>query len=213
VEGFKLFQIEQSILCGAFRFAVPLGPRTTNLFYLFSSRRRISRVADFLPTSDEPRVSESCVHCHHSYRLLASWGTSDMFPVHTVMRVTSECAFMKNASGSLRLETAVAPPLEEDFSPIIRLPCEGRCTYTDTHRTAERAVIHAPSTTPHSHITFRYVSPYSVIKLHRHVWGTYKQKNKLLGLSPRTNYTYRTTAASRRTDCQLLRIKGATWSA
>jgi hypothetical protein len=36
--------------------------------------------------------------------------------------------------------------------------------------------------------------------------------NKLHGLSPRANYTDRTTAAWR-SDCQLLRIKGATWSA
>jgi hypothetical protein len=38
-------------------------------------------------------------------------------------------------------------------------------------------------------------------------------KNKLHGLSLRANYTDRATAASRRSDCQLLRIKGATWSA
>jgi hypothetical protein len=36
---------------------------------------------------------------------------------------------------------------------------------------------------------------------------------KLHGLSPRANYTDRATAACRRSDCQLLRIKGATWSA
>jgi hypothetical protein len=41
---------------------------------------------------------------------------------------------------------------------------------------------------------------------------TYK-KNKLHGLSPRANYTDRATAACRRSDCQLLRIEGATWSA
>jgi hypothetical protein len=40
-----------------------------------------------------------------------------------------------------------------------------------------------------------------------------KKTNKLHGLSPRANYTDRATAASRRSDCQLLRIKGATWSA
>jgi hypothetical protein len=40
-----------------------------------------------------------------------------------------------------------------------------------------------------------------------------KQKNKLHGLSPRANYTDRATAACRRSDCQLLRIKSATWSA
>jgi hypothetical protein len=37
--------------------------------------------------------------------------------------------------------------------------------------------------------------------------------NKLHGLSPRANYTDRATAACRRSDCQRLRIKGATWSA
>jgi hypothetical protein len=41
----------------------------------------------------------------------------------------------------------------------------------------------------------------------------YKNKNKPHGLSPRANYTDRATAASRRSGCQLLRIKGATWSA
>jgi hypothetical protein len=39
------------------------------------------------------------------------------------------------------------------------------------------------------------------------------KKNKLHGLSPRTNYTDRATAACRRNDCQLLRIEGATLSA
>jgi hypothetical protein len=36
---------------------------------------------------------------------------------------------------------------------------------------------------------------------------------KLHDLSPRANYTDRATAACRRSDCQLLRIEGATWSA
>jgi hypothetical protein len=40
-----------------------------------------------------------------------------------------------------------------------------------------------------------------------------KQTNKLHGLSPRANYTDRTTAACRRRDYQLLRKEGATWSA
>jgi hypothetical protein len=40
-----------------------------------------------------------------------------------------------------------------------------------------------------------------------------KLKTKLHGLSPRANYTDRATAACRRSDCQLLRIEGATWSA
>jgi hypothetical protein len=39
------------------------------------------------------------------------------------------------------------------------------------------------------------------------------QKKKLHGLSPRANYTDRATACCRRSDCQLLRIEGATWSA
>jgi hypothetical protein len=40
-----------------------------------------------------------------------------------------------------------------------------------------------------------------------------KKTNKPHGLSPRANYTDRATAACRRSDCHLLRIKGATWSA
>jgi hypothetical protein len=36
---------------------------------------------------------------------------------------------------------------------------------------------------------------------------------KLHGLSPQANYTDRATTACRRSDCQLLRIEGATWSA
>jgi hypothetical protein len=35
-----------------------------------------------------------------------------------------------------------------------------------------------------------------------------KKQNKLHGLSPRANYTDRATAACRRSDCQLVRIKG-----
>jgi hypothetical protein len=38
-------------------------------------------------------------------------------------------------------------------------------------------------------------------------------KIKLHGLSPRANYTDRATADCRRSDCQLLRLEGATWSA
>jgi hypothetical protein len=38
-------------------------------------------------------------------------------------------------------------------------------------------------------------------------------KTKLCGLSPRANSTDRATAAYRRSDCQLLLIEGATWSA
>jgi hypothetical protein len=38
-------------------------------------------------------------------------------------------------------------------------------------------------------------------------------KTKLHGLSPRAKYTDRATAACQRSECQLLRIEGATWSA
>jgi hypothetical protein len=41
---------------------------------------------------------------------------------------------------------------------------------------------------------------------------TTETKTKLHGLSPRANYTDRATTACRRSDCQLLRIEGATWS-
>jgi hypothetical protein len=40
-----------------------------------------------------------------------------------------------------------------------------------------------------------------------------KKKTKLHGLSLRANYTDRATAACRQSDCQLVRIEGATWSA
>jgi hypothetical protein len=39
------------------------------------------------------------------------------------------------------------------------------------------------------------------------------KKKQLHGLSPRANYTDRATAACRRSDCQLVRIEDATWSA
>jgi hypothetical protein len=38
-------------------------------------------------------------------------------------------------------------------------------------------------------------------------------EKKLHGPSPRANYTNRATAAYRRSDCQLLQIEGAMWSA
>jgi hypothetical protein len=40
-----------------------------------------------------------------------------------------------------------------------------------------------------------------------------KKTFKLHGLSPRANYIDRATATYRRSDCQLLRIEGAMWSA
>jgi hypothetical protein len=47
----------------------------------------------------------------------------------------------------------------------------------------------------------------------RFYWIHIHMTNKLHGLSPRANYTDRATAACQRSDCQLSRMKGATWSA
>jgi hypothetical protein len=43
-----------------------------------------------------------------------------------------------------------------------------------------------------------------------YIYNTNKQTNKLHGLSPRANYTDRATAACRQSNCQLLRLRGAT---
>jgi hypothetical protein len=43
--------------------------------------------------------------------------------------------------------------------------------------------------------------------------GSRGEQKKLHGLSLRVNYTDRETTACRRSDFQLLRIEGATWSA
>jgi hypothetical protein len=58
-------------------------------------------------------------------------------------------------------------------------------------------------------------SKYEIPHSQEHVTDTYlpPTQKKLHGLSPQANYTDRATAACRRSDCQLLRIKGATWSA
>jgi hypothetical protein len=65
-----------------------------------------------------------------------------------------------------------------------------------------------------------YTQTNMALSIIKETWCTYKiyrfemkKQNKLHGLSPRANYTDRATAACRRSDCQLLRIKGATWSA
>jgi hypothetical protein len=55
-----------------------------------------------------------------------------------------------------------------------------------------------------------FVSSCQVIGRIIQLWSTTK---KLHVLSPRANYTDRAIAACRRSDCQLLRIEGATWSA
>jgi hypothetical protein len=48
---------------------------------------------------------------------------------------------------------------------------------------------------------------------HRHILTITRGGKKLRGLSPRANYTDQATAACRWSDCQLLRLKGARWSA
>jgi hypothetical protein len=61
------------------------------------------------------------------------------------------------------------------------------------------------------HVSGRHIKTYSV---HNHDctrWSAWKKK--LHGLSPRANYTDRATSACRRSDCQLVRIEGATSSA
>jgi hypothetical protein len=51
------------------------------------------------------------------------------------------------------------------------------------------------------------------IKTNEELDNLIKTKLKLHGLSPRANYTDRVTAVCRQSDCQLLPIEGATWSA
>jgi hypothetical protein len=70
---------------------------------------------------------------------------------------------------------------------------------------------------------YRYVTPCSLVggtnvmisgqSVLQIIGNVAKKKTKLHGLSSRANYTDRATAACRRSDCQLLRIEGATWSA
>jgi hypothetical protein len=52
-----------------------------------------------------------------------------------------------------------------------------------------------------------------ILIYHRHKPTKKKTETKLHGPSPRANYTDRATAACRRSDYQLVRIEGATWSA
>jgi hypothetical protein len=79
----------------------------------------------------------------------------------------------------------------------------GRCGEENIlEPTGTRTVTHAAK-----HVASRYTDcafyPYKLKKT----------KTKLHGLSPRANYTDRATAACRRSQCQLLLIEGATWSA
>jgi hypothetical protein len=63
------------------------------------------------------------------------------------------------------------------------------------------------------HVRHTLYAEMSTVPLHFLKIGTLKLKTKLHGWSPRANYTDRATAACRRSDCQLVRIEGATWSA
>jgi hypothetical protein len=56
----------------------------------------------------------------------------------------------------------------------------------------------------------RQLTPRGVFGTSSNRSRTINIKKKLHGLSPRANYTDRATAACRRSDCQLLRIEGAT---
>jgi hypothetical protein len=62
------------------------------------------------------------------------------------------------------------------------------------------------------YVTYYFIDRLLNIKPNYYVTFDVK-KSKLHGLSPRANYTDRATAACRRSDCQLVRIEGATWSA
>jgi hypothetical protein len=59
----------------------------------------------------------------------------------------------------------------------------------------------------------KQLKPSSSCKITKKYGNIKTKKTKLHGLSPRANYTDRATAACRRSDCQLVRIEGATWSA
>jgi hypothetical protein len=53
----------------------------------------------------------------------------------------------------------------------------------------------------------------SQVLFKRYLVSTKIKKKKLHGLSPRANYTDRATATCQRSDCQLVRIEAAMWSA
>jgi hypothetical protein len=57
----------------------------------------------------------------------------------------------------------------------------------------------------HNCISFKQIIP--------QIHTSQSRFKKFHGLSPRANYTDRATAACRRSDCQLVRIEGVTWSA
>jgi hypothetical protein len=75
-----------------------------------------------------------------------------------------------------------------------------------------RSMAHAFATRLPSLVNFPYCC-HVLTFLYPNIVLKPKTNNKLHGLSPRANYTHRATAACRRSDCQLLRIEDATWSA
>jgi hypothetical protein len=62
-------------------------------------------------------------------------------------------------------------------------------------------------------LSTNYEIPRCVRRSFLYLYDPRLTKTKLHGQSPRANYTDRATAACRISDCQLLRIEGATWSA
>jgi hypothetical protein len=76
------------------------------------------------------------------------------------------------------------------------------------YRSMRRSRLSRPSPTNNTH-------KQSIVKclLYAAYYTLHIKQNKLHGLSPQANYTDRVTAACRRSDCQLLRLEGATWSA
>jgi hypothetical protein len=65
----------------------------------------------------------------------------------------------------------------------------------------------------HSVSTWRILNYLDKYKQKKNKAQTCTHIKKLHGLSPRANYTDRVTTACRRSDCQLLPVEGATWSA
>jgi hypothetical protein len=71
----------------------------------------------------------------------------------------------------------------------------------------------SPATCPFHHILLD-LNILILQPIHALCWSyNIEHRKKLHGLSPQANYTDRATAACRRSDCQLLRIQCATWSA
>jgi hypothetical protein len=94
-----------------------------------------------------------------------------------------------------------------------------QCTnISDPVTATSELLLRQNSVTAHAHRLasdhFATEPPAKICRPTYKTWHTLgRHKKNLHGLSPRANYTDRATATSRRSDCQLLRIEGATWSA